>query len=306
MNPIYTKLPMAFFVACILSIGACIRPPSPSPSLQGSTSPSTTITESPKSIRIATFNIQNLGLTKIGKADVVKELVSIVRKYDVIAIQEISDKTNVTAYRFLDSINHNQTIQYHLLLSQRTGQQPDDVTNQEQYAFYFNTSTIKDLGQSMLYNDSIHDYFSREPFLAHFKVTNGNFSFVLCTVHTKPEAAMEEIKSLDEVIKWAKIKYSDEDDFITLGDFNASCSYVTPSQLDELDIRKGNYQWIIADTVKTNLSSKQCAYDRIVITNPSTSSDFDGKWGVDRCYTSKTISDHWPVWAEFFTNKDDQ
>jgi len=240
----------------------------------------------------------------MGKVDVVHELIAIIHKYDVIAIQEISDITNKTAYRLLDSINHGQTVKYDLILSQRTGQQSDDASSQEQYAFYYNTSTIKDLGQSILYNDSVHDYFSREPFLAHFMVTKGNFSFVICTVHTKPEAALEEIGALDEVLKWAKTKYTGEDDFIVLGDFNASCNYVTPAQLDGLDIRKNNYQWIIADTVKTNLSSKQCAYDRIVITNPATSKDFDGKWGVDRCFTSKTISDHWPVWAEFYTTKD--
>lgn len=257
----------------------------------------------PKTIKIGTFNIQNLGLTKIGKAEVVKELVTIVRKYDVIAVQEISDKTNHVAYRFLDSINKNQTIPYALILSLRTGQQANDLPSQEQYAFYYNTSTIKDLGQSMLYNDSAYDYFEREPFLAHFKVVKGNFSFVLSTVHTKPEVTVDEIGALDAVIKWAKQKYSDEDDFIALGDFNASCSYASPAQLDELDIRK-NYRWIIADTVKTNLSTKQCAYDRIVFTTTATSNDYTGNWGVDRCFTSKTISDHWPVWAEFYTTKD--
>lgn len=295
------------FVVCAITIAACIHIPSPSPTSQGSIPPTGTSTQNPvtsSTIKIGTFNIQNLGLTKIGKAEVVAALVGIIRKYDVIAVDEISDKSNVTAFRFLDSINKNQTVRYGLVLSQRTGQQPNNLSSQEQYGFYYNTSTIKDLGQSMLYNDSIHDYFCREPFLAHFKTNNGNFSFVLCAIHTKPEAALEEIRSLHEVLTWAKTKYADEDDFIALGDFNASCTYVTPAQLDTLEIRKSSYKWIIADTVKTNLSSKQCAYDRIVMTNPATTQDYTGNWGVDRCFTSKTISDHWPVWAEFFTNND--
>jgi endonuclease/exonuclease/phosphatase family metal-dependent hydrolase len=295
----------AFSIGVIF--GACTPSAPNSSASESSRTDSSTKAESaiiPKTIKIGTFNIQNLGVTKIGKAAVVKELVSIIRKYDVIAIQEISDKANHVAYRFLDSINKNQTIPYSLILSQRSGQQADDVSDQEQYAFYYNTSTIKDLGQSMLYNDSAYDYFEREPFLAHFKVVKGNFSFVLSTVHTKPDLAVKEIKAIDEVIKWAKVKYTDEDDFIALGDFNGSCTYASPEQLDELEIRKTNYRWLIADTVKTNLSTKQCAYDRFVITNPATTTDFTGNWGVDRCFTSKTISDHWPVWAEFYTTKD--
>lgn len=299
------------FLAGMLIVVTCVNPSSSSASgasaREASDSGASSTAEelnAKATIRIATFNIQNLGLTKMGKADVVKQLVGIVRKYDVIAIQEISDKSNVTANRFLNSINQGQKVKYGLLLSQRSGQQDDDATDQEQYAFYYNTATVADLGHSMLYNDSVHDYFCREPFLAHFKVARGNFSFVICTIHTKPTAALEEIGALNEVVAWAKTKYAGEDDFIVLGDYNASCTYVTPSQLDGLEFRSNNYQWIIADTVKTNLSSKQCAYDRIVITKASTSTDFDGKWGVDRCFTSKAVSDHWPVWAEFYCNKD--
>lgn len=305
MKPNYSfKL---LYIVLAVSIAACIHIPSPSPTSSGNIPSADTSTPKPDisgTIRIGTFNIQNLGPTKIGKAEVVSVLVAIIRKYDVIAIDEISDKTNITAYRLLDSINNHQQNKYNLILSPRTGQQANNLSSQEQYGFYYNTATIKDLGQSMLYNDSTYDYFCREPFLAHFKATNGNFSFVLCAIHTKPEAALAEIRSLHEVMTWAKTWYANEDDFIALGDFNASCTYVSPYQLDTLEIRKKSYKWAIADTVKTNLSSKQCAYDRIVMTSPATVQNYTGNWGVDRCFTSKTISDHWPVWAEFYTNKD--
>ena len=304
-NYLLLQILSAMFIFILM---ACINSsPPPASAKVGTKADSATLPDTsaaPQTIKIGTFNIQNFGLTKVGKPDVVKELVSIIRKYDVIAVQEISDKTNKTAFRFLDSLNRNQAVPYRLLLSPRTGRQAANVTDQEQYAFYYNTSTIKDLGQSLLYNDSAHDYFCREPFLAHFKVLNGNFSFVLCTIHTKPAAAPEEIKSLDNVVKWAKVKFGGEDDFIVLGDFNASCSYATPAQLDGFDIRKADYQWIIADTVKTNLSSKTCTYDRIVMTKSATSPDYTGEWGVDRCFASKTISDHWPVWAAFYTTRD--
>jgi hypothetical protein len=45
-----------------------------------------------------------------------------------------------------------------------------------------------------------------------------------------------------------------------------------------------------------------CAYDRIVTTT-ATKGGFTGKWGVDRAFTDKAVSDHWPVWAEFKTSE---
>ena len=54
----------------------------------------------------------------------------------------------------------------------------------------------------------------------------------------------------------------------------------------------------------TNLAtSSQCAYDRIV-TTWATESHFTEQWGVDQAFTDKKVSDHWPVWAEFFVNQD--
>jgi endonuclease/exonuclease/phosphatase family metal-dependent hydrolase len=254
-----------------------------------------------RTIKICTFNIQNLGKTKMKKHNVVTKLVSIIRKYDIVAVQEISDAGKTTGQKLLDIINKGYTIKYNMLLSPRTGQQQANKNYREQYAFYYNSAVIKDLGSSRLFNDYLHDYFKREPFLAHFMTKEGNFSFVLCTIHTDPDNALQEINALDYVIKWASPIFQKEDDYILLGDFNASCGYATPLQLNQSVIRK-KYIWLIADSVNTNLASQVCAYDRI-LTTPVTKTKYTGSWGVDRCFTDSSISDHWPVWAEFYVKE---
>jgi endonuclease/exonuclease/phosphatase family metal-dependent hydrolase len=253
--------------------------------------------------RICTFNIQNFGKTKLGDSSRVNLLAGIIRKYGIVAVQEISDVSGVVPGAFRDIINKSGERQYAVACSQLTGEQADDKTSREQYAFYYDTAMFALMTTPVLYNDSAHDFFAREPYLARFKTKKGTFSFVLITIHTAPDNAVEETGSLDEVVKWAKKRFSGETEFIVLGDFNASCTYAKPDELDRLAIRGPGYYWIVPDDAKTNLSAKSdCAYDRFVLTLPA-KSYYTGNWSVDSSFTSKTISDHWPVWAEFKVSK---
>ena len=66
---------------------------------------------------------------------------------------------------------------------------------------------------------------------------------------------------------------------------------------------KPRYFWIVPDDSDSNLApTTACAYDRIV-TTVGTKAEFTGDWGVDRAFTDKAVSDHWPVWAEFVTRE---
>ena len=254
---------------------------------------------------VASFNIQNFGKTKMRERPlVVDTLVSIFLKYDVIAVQEISHKNGDTPQRFLDSLNKYSDDPFEMLISERSGTQANDISSQEQYGFYFKKDKIQKLDEGVIYPDEENDFFQREPYMAHFKSADGDFDFVLITVHTapakseNPDITLNEVSSLDEVIKWARLHYPGEKDFIVVGDFNADCSYVDEDDLEELDIKK-NYTWLIPNTEKTNLArTVDCTYDRIVITSEC-NENFNGNWGVDRSFTSKKVSDHWPVWAEF-------
>jgi len=249
-------------------------------------------------ILIATFNIQNLGRTKAGRPQVMAVLGEILRKYDVVAVQEIVNKAGVVPGQLLERVNADGS-EYAMLVSPRTGVQDDDRSAQEQYAFYYDTTTIEPMDDGRLYDDGARDAFEREPWIARFGATEGDFSFVLITIHTKPTRAVEEIGALADVFAWARLQYPDEDDFIALGDYNASCSYATTAELDALALRGVDYTWVVPDDADTNLSTRSsCAYDRIVF-GTGTLADWTTEWGVDRAFTDKQVSDHWPVWARF-------
>jgi len=191
---------------------------------------------------------------------------------------------------------------YGMLLSPRSGEQPDDRTFQEQYAFYYDRSVIEAITTGSLQDDSMNDWFVREPYFARFAVVSSGFTFVAITVHTQPDNALAEITRLADVMQAMRATFSDEDDFILLGDLNAGCSYASADQLDALTFRSAEYHWIVPDEADTNLASSQCAYDRIVVT-ASTLPNYAGKWGVDASFVDTMVSDHWPVWTDFWASE---
>lgn len=253
---------------------------------------SLTLFSQSKQLNIGSFNIQNFGKSKLAKKEIVDTLASIVRQFDLIAIQELSDVSNTVAPAFVSIINNNK-YHYKLACSKRTGMQPDNKSSQEQYAFIYNSDVLILLDTS-LYDDSAFDYFHREPFIASFKTKSGKFSFIIATIHTNPEHTLSEISSLANVADWIPTRFKSCSNLIFCGDFNASCSYANPSQLASIPFHQKPYNWIIPDSAKTNLSPKNtCAYDRFVIVD-ALMPNLVG-WKVLHSFKSKSISDHWPV-----------
>ncbi|HJM55045.1 MAG TPA: endonuclease/exonuclease/phosphatase family protein [Poseidonia sp.] len=260
--------------------------------------------------RVASFNIKVFGDTKMSNQTVVAELVELFQDYDLVAVQEIKDIDEEVPYLFLDELNHvegqenltNQSLEWGMVLSQRSGLQDDDKNSQEQYAFYYKPTVFTSLDNGTLYDDSTNDSFQREPFLATFMLldTNGNETgtdIVFVNIHTKPTLAVEEMGALGDVLSWAEVNYSADDDYVILGDFNGDCSYASYNELVDLSIASENYTWLIPDDADTTVGNSRCAYDRIV-----TSSQLDGrltgKWGIDETVSSGAVSDHKPIWFD--------
>jgi endonuclease/exonuclease/phosphatase family metal-dependent hydrolase len=253
--------------------------------------------------RLATFNIQNFGPTKLGRPLVLAELAAIVRRYPFVAVQELSDVNQNVPYGFLSAINSTGRA-YAMLLSPRSGQQPDDRTYQEQYAFYYDTAELEPLSTGALFDDATNDWFVREPYLARFRALRGGFTFVAVTFHGQPDNAVGEMSHLHDVLLTAAQSFPDEDDFILLGDLNAGCAYASPAELDTLPLRDDAYLWLVPDTADTNLAASRCAYDRIIVTR-ATATNVTGAWGVDEAFVDTGISDHWPVWGEVWAGERD-
>ena len=247
-------------------------------------------------LRLATFNIQVLGPTKAGKPEVLTTLARVIRQYDLVAIQEIKDRSGKAPLRLLEAVNAPGAPRYALALSERTGRQPDDRRSQEQYAYLYRTDRLRVVGEGTLYDDEPHDHFQREPYLSRFAVVGSDATFVLINVHTRPRAAVSEIGAIEHVFTWAREHFAGEEVFIALGDFNAGCGYASEEDLDALPVHGDAYDWVVPHSADTNLAESQCPYDRIVIAAPQ-GTDLADEWGVDEAFHDRAVSDHWPVWV---------
>jgi len=254
-------------------------------------------------IIIASFNIQVFGKTKAGKPDVLKILTDIGDDFDILAVQEFRDETGEVILRYLEQLNSGEK-SYDVLQSARLGRS----TSKEQYAFYYDTDKFEVLKEPYIFEEK-KDVFEREPFLAHFKSKQGNFDFVLVNIHTKPDDATPEINALAEVVEKAK-QYFNEQDVIVLGDFNADGSYFKEEK-DETALETKEYSWLICDNLDTTVAKSDNTYDRIVTTQ-EVMEDFANKAGVRNFAkefglspeNTKNVSDHFPVYAIFSTDKD--
>jgi len=218
----------------------------------------------------------------------------VVRNFDIVAVQEIKDISGQVPEDFVEEINSTGR-NYQCEVSERTGQQDDDRSSQEQYAFCFDTDRIELIEPGFLFDDSANDLFQREPFSAYFRVHDSDFEFALTTVHTRPESAVEEIAALNEVHLEVADRFPMPAHHIILGDFNAGCNYANAEELDELEIRSASFIWIVPDSADTNVSpNSACAYDRFV-SSVGLLSHFVS-WGISDWFDDKRISDHWPVW----------
>ncbi|MDB6093728.1 MAG: hypothetical protein JWM32_1290, partial [Verrucomicrobia bacterium] len=213
---------------------------------------------------------------------------------------ELDDASLKAPEAFLALINAASGPKYAVSFSSESG--ATATTGQrEQYAFYYNTATVDSIAPSRLYPDP-QDEFIREPFAAQFRAKSGP-SFVLLTIHTAPAHAPQEIAALGSAVTWAHATYAGEAGIIVLGDFNAGTNYVKQKEIEAIRARDLPYTWIVPDGTATTLAKTPQTHDRIVVTGELARSRTTN-WGVDHAFTSETVSDHFPVWAEFdFTNK---
>lgn len=248
-------------------------------------------------IKIASFNIQVFGQSKSSKPQVMEKLASIVRKFDIVAIQEIRAKDQSIIPNFVELVNRSG-VHYDYVIGPRLGR----TISKEQYVYVFDTRSVE-IDRTWLYTvDDPDDLLHREPYVAWFRTRavapEQAFTFSLANIHTDPDETDIELDVLDDVFHAVQNDGREEDDVIILGDLN-----VDEYHLGELGQIPG-IEWAIAG-VPTNTRGTE-AYDNIVFHGPSTN-EYLGRSGVydfmrEFNLTEEEaldVSDHLPVWAEF-------
>jgi endonuclease/exonuclease/phosphatase family metal-dependent hydrolase len=251
----------------------------------------------PAPIRIASFNIQVFGTSKLRKRPVMNILAEVARRFDVMAIQEVRAKDDRVVPTFVELINSTGR-KYDFVIGPRLGR----TNSKEQYAFIFDTARIEVDRSSMYTVADPQDHFQREPTVVRFRVrgpAEGEaFTFALADIHTEPDEALNELNALADVFVDVQHNSSGEDDVILLGDLNADEYHL--GRLGQLPGITHAITGVTTNTRRTHM------YDNLVFDRRPTV-EYTGRWGVLDLRNeyqlpldqALEVSDHFPVWAEF-------
>ena len=248
-------------------------------------------------IRIASFNIQVFGTSKLNNPRVMNILAEVARRFDVVAIQEVRAKTPDVVPKFVELINSTGR-HYDYVIGPRLGR----TDSKEQYAFVFDSASIE-VDRAALYTVSDPaDLLHREPFVGWFRVrgppADQAFTFSLVNIHTDPDETDKELNALDDVFRGVRNDGRGEDDVILLGDLNVDDHHL--GQLGEVsDIR-----WVLSEVATNTKGTK--LYDNMLFTQTATT-EFTGRAGVFDLLRefnltmdeALQVSDHMPIWSEF-------
>jgi len=281
-----------------------------SPAVNNSTPP----VENTTILKIGSFNMQIFGNTKLSRPNTLTVLAKIVTNFDIIALQEVgsnnSSSSDATSTAIMDTFVDR--------INEIVGSDLYSYIRGNQYAIVYRTDKVK-VNNYSVYTGT--ESFAYTPLIANFETieSGSNFDFSLITIHTSPSLAETEIPALKTVMDEVKTLYT-EPDVICLGDYNADGSYYTEGSDDWLsgfDITA--YITGILNSVDTTVALSSNTYDRIQMTK-SLSTDYTGdadvfKFGdvydLTSCEgttttagTEDAISDHYPVWCEYYTDQD--
>lgn len=279
--------------------GPAINPATGSPALQVQLS-SSIPNRTAETIIVGSFNMQRLGPSKMNDPSVMNAYAAIIRQFDVIALQEITDKSG-NALRYLLQLVNQSGARYSVALSDPVGRPSSGYF--EQYAFLYDTTRVThEFGY--LVEDS-RDWMHREPWVGRFKTqAAAPFVFTLINVHTDPDEIARELDVMADVTQSVRaFEYNSAgiDDVIVLGDLNAA-----PGKLRNLERIQGISTII---NLPTN-TPKNKTLDNLLLDRTLTS-EFTGRAGTLDLQTAfqlslddaKKISDHLPIWAEFYSQR---
>lgn len=225
-----------------------------------------------ESIKVATWNIQIFGQSKLKDTLAMSIITKVCKSFDIVAIQEIRSIDQNVIPTLLDSLGSD----WSYVISTRLGR----TSSKEQYAFIYNSKVkLIDTFQTLDPLDQIH----REPFGATFEINKQQFTFL--NIHTDPDEEETESYYLDTLLRM----YNNS---ILLGDLNRH-----PEDFDN-DYFFEDYNYSLSVNEYTNFVNTKC-YDNFIFTKPiyykGTVYSYQDTFNLTNELT-EDISDHKPVY----------
>ncbi|XP_065900767.1 deoxyribonuclease-1-like isoform X2 [Dysidea avara] len=251
-------------------------------------------------LHIGAFNLHIFGQSKFSESEVVSIISKIVRRYDIILLQEIRDVSETIIHDLLTVVNNEeQFYTYNIVVGPRLGRS----SSKEQYAYIYRNETVQIL-DNYTHPDN-DDVFEREPFVVLVRDLTATpvADLVLIGIHVRPSDAEDEINGLVPVYEEAESRYNTSH-IIIMGDMNADCSYLSNARYNDLSFTTDSrFLWLISKDDDTTTANSSCAYDRFVVTRLVNNSLIPGSvliYLFDREFNltwaeAIDVSDHYPI-----------
>jgi endonuclease/exonuclease/phosphatase family metal-dependent hydrolase len=250
----------------------------------------------PNTLKIISWNIQDLGQTKNDLE--IEFIVNVMKEFDIVAIQEVVAKHPAGAQKvaqIADELNRKGS-KWDYRISNPTNSPSAYMS--ERYAYIWKTSKLDIVGRPYL-DDVLASEIIREPFIANFKLKSNNEAFVMVNFHSrkfndKPELEIKHFSNYLERLNTDKL--------LIVGDFNLKENHNVWDAL-----YKQGFKFAISNQ-KTTLKRKcskggylRHAIDNIYYSKSVTYSNagvVDYIQMCDNLDSARLISDHLPVYLE--------
>lgn len=247
-----------------------------------------------QNVNVCSWNLQNFGKSKSNEE--LAYIAQIIRKFDVVAIQEVvaGYSGSKAVSRLADELNRTGS-KWDYTVSNPTSSLGN---SKERYAFLWNTAKIKRSGEAWL-EQTYEQAIDREPYYCRFVI--GNKVFTIVNFHAVPKS-----KQPEREIRYFKFMPDlyPNDNLIICGDFNLPQSHTVFNPLKKMG-------YTSALTGQKTTLKQECIADNCL------ASEYDNFYfkagrlqlsaaGIVHFYrdfesvkAARTISDHVPVYLNF-------
>ena len=249
-----------------------------------------------KNITIGSWALDGFGPTKLANQDVRRHIAKIVRRFDLLAIQQVASIERDVIPRLVDEINRGENV-YDFIIGESTG----PAGRGEQLAFIYNTTRVEvDRRGSYTVADPDNRYVY-DPLVIWARAVDPPadkaWTFSLVNVRIDLTAAASEVADLRGLIDAVAADGRGEDDVIIAGLLQADDAYLGPSLGDNTRLAVRHRSTDIYDRYQT------CN----IVIDGSLTTEFLGRGGVYdfarhhglNQNEAEAITSHLPLHAEF-------
>jgi len=247
---------------------------------------------------IASFNANPLDAKKLGQPARLAALVQLLRRFDLVALQNIQLETSTPLLQLRDQLNAAGGRYYELALG------PESFTPQGRpiSVFFYDRAMVEiDLAKVYWVEDA-QGRLSDRPLAALFRARGPHpsqaFTFTLVSLYIRPDRTQEELPVIEQVYRSIRKNFPGEDDLLLVGTFHAD-----RVRLNQW-IQALQLTWAVPTS--TSPSGEGIFSDNILFPLRATV-EYTGRSGmVDlvrelglSVQEAMDLSDHCPIWAEF-------